>query len=223
MSRYSQFSESERIFGFVAGEQCQVLRVGSSSKSDSPDFTVVDQTPNEIAKYKFYVETTSDKYAMFGANNVEWFTLKGKRGVLQPGDLLAPTGVTPFPSTTPIVTFLSYMPMGIAVGMKTNRVGALYNGPLLVYSNIYFDYLPRSSYPGAPLDREVESSLGTASNQAVMFTRVLDTTIRDSVGMFLYQTDTTPTIKWSITNTTELNAGNGTGIIILDLKADTIQ
>ncbi len=222
MTIYKDFAEADRNYGNRFGEQVSIQRVGVSTRTQAPDFTVVDQTPNEIAKYKFYVESGSSKYAMVNAPAVEWYVLKGKRGILRPGDFITPTGATPFPSTTPNITYFNQLPVGICIGFKTQRLGAIYNGNTLLYNNIKFDYLPASAFPGTPLDREMEASLGVPSMQAVFFKRVLTTLTQDEAGLFLYQIDTTPNIIWEITNVVELRAGAGAAIQICDMKRNTI-
>lgn len=215
------------IIGKAFGEQFTIGRVGSNSLASPPDYTVQDQTPNTVATAKFLVETAPDSFSQINASDVEFFSVNGKNGYLQSGDILTPTGatftITGVRTTMPKTTVLSLLPGGTAVSFKTTRTGSIYNGTTLLYSNIVFDYLPRSAFPGQPLNREIESSLGVPTLQVVTYKRNLVTNINDAEGLFLYQTDAPaagPDIVWTISQVLELNLDDSRGIMILSLKRD---
>lgn len=204
--------DAEDVYSQIRGEQCTLGRVGASTLSAVPDYTVQDQTPFIIRTGKWQLEPARPKFSNQDAAG-EWYTIKGKRGVLQPGDILTPTGKTA-PTTTPPVTFISQHYFGAALGLKTARTGDIYNGNTIIFHNIAFDYLPETQYPGSPLDREVQSSLGVPTLQVVMFKRpTLRTAIQDPEGLFLYQTDTAVQVVWEIKALTEL-----TYVYILNLE-----
>lgn len=223
MTGYKDIANFEKYYGIKHGEPVSLRRVGATSISQNPDFTVQDQTPNEVGKFKFYVEASTARWSMANNSDVEWYAIKGKRSILKPGDLIVPLHTMSYPSTSPSITYFNQFPTGSVWGFKSTRLGAIYNGTTLVYDNIYFDYLPRSSFPGAPLDREMESSLGVPSVQAVMFERVLTTNLRDEEGLYLYQKDTNPQVIWVITNVTPSQAGSSAGLMVLDLKESVVR
>lgn len=194
-------------------------KFGNSFTISSVDYTATDQAPVLVNSGNYYVETISDAYAMTDAD-AEFFRIDGQVNKLRPGYVLKCTKSYAF-DTTPDLTIINYKPFGTVVGFKTTRVGAIYNGPVKIFDNIRFDYQPRTNFPGAPLNREIEASTGVPTVQVVMFKRDLWSTTRDAEGLYLYQTDTTPNIVWLITDVTELKLDDTSDILVMTLKRAT--
>jgi hypothetical protein len=199
---------SAAFYAWKYGQQFYQGRVGNNV---TPDYSVLDQTPINVGLAKYWVETSPARWSQFKAPGVEWFRIIGNTRPLKVGDIL--TTVNPNSDTTPIITVSQFSPRKACMGFKTNRLGAIYNGSNLIFNNIQFDFLPNSSYPGAPLDREVEASINIPSVQACTFTKPFWTVIRDAEGLFLYEIDRNPQIVWEISMVTPLGC-----IYIMDLK-----
>lgn len=212
-----RFAKAEADFGKRFGQVCTIGRVGTNNPALDPDYSVFDQDPYGIGCGKYYIETTSNRFAQTKASNVEWYAIKGNRNPLKVGDILQPDRTGCMLSTTPDVTFVYTFPQGSCFGFKSTRVGAIYNGSTALFTNIRFEYLPTSSFPGAPLNRELEASLGVPSIQAVTFNKPLWTSTRDAEGLLLYQTDTTPNLIWEIVQVNTFD-----NILILDMKRSMI-
>jgi hypothetical protein len=203
--------DSQVQFAFRKGSRFNIERVGNLT---TPDYTVLNQAASTVFTSKFWVETTPVKWSVTKAPNVEWFRVIGNRNLFQIGDLITP--LDPTIDSTPTITITQKMPYKTVLGMKTSRFGSIYNGTIPVFENIMFDFLSKSSFPGAPLDREIAGSLNIPAMQAVIFNRQLWTPTMDAEGLFLYEIDRSPQIVWEIAMVTSL--GN---IQILDLKRNT--
>lgn len=196
-------------------------KYGNSFSISSIDYTASDQAPTIVDYDKYYVETVTDAYAMTQAD-AEFYRVDGLRlGKLQPGYLLRCTKSTYSADTTPDLTVVSYKGLGTTLAIKTTRIGAIYNGPVLLYDNIRYDYLPRTNFPGAPLNREIEASTGVPTVQVTMFNRDLWTNTQDAEGLYLYQTDSSPNLVWLITDVTELKIDGTATILMMTLKRAT--
>lgn len=209
---YKKLAKGQQDYGAKYGEECTVSRVGSSVLSTPSDYSVANQSPNIVYTAKFYLKQGTNRYPTVKIPDVEIYTVVGK-GVLKTGDIISPAGVSGFTSTSPIVTIFSKVPIGDYFGFKTDKVGSIYHGDDVIFSNIKFSYMSRSSFPGAPLDREIKASMNIPAIQVATYTRPLRTSIRDAQGLLLHQTDVTPNVVWEIVSVTTLS-----NIDIYDLK-----
>lgn len=215
---YTKLARAQEDYANKFGEHCTLGRVGTASLAADPDYSVLDQTPNVVYSGKFYIETSTHRFIMVDAPDVEVFVINGKRSILKPGDILHKTGVTPYPSTTPDVTFVTQLPIGTCFGIKTDRIADIYNGDDLIFQNVQFSYLGRASFPGSALDREIKVSMNIPSVQVALFRRPLRTDTREAEGLLFKQTDVSPEVVWEIANVTDLG-----DIHIYDLKRNVYR
>ncbi len=208
---YNFFDGANKYFGQKYGQRCSISTINYSASSQTP--VVRDYS-------KYYLETVTDQYSNTAMADAEFFRVDGNKTKIAPGDLLHCTRETGY-SNIPDVTILSFNRLGACMAIKTTRVGAIYNGFDPIYTDIRFDYLPRSSFPGQPLNREIATSLGIPTVQAVMFNRDLWTPIRDAEGLYLYQTDVTPNIVWTIISVTQCKLDEDSEALLLTLKRET--
>jgi hypothetical protein len=208
MSVESYYLKASRFIGLRYGQQCNVYR--------PPLGATVDQTPTLIYSGKIKVEISTSRLSQALGSGIEHYTIFGRRDLFQKGDIIVPTGGSN--TTTPPVTIASYSPLEECIGFKTSRIGAIKNGTDNVFTNIYFDFVMDSNYPGSALNKELKDSLGVPSLQAIMFNRTLHTSTRDEEGLILYETDTPVSAAYQI-----IQATSNQTFTILDLKrADLI-
>lgn len=187
MSALSKFNQGRELLAKIAGQRCTV---------STPDYTAQDQTPVLQRTVKLKYETTGPRLAQVKAPNVEWYTIFGRLSYFQAGDVIQ--AVADRYTTSPRITVLNYSPFEEVISFKTSRTGNILNGRNLVYENVYFEIIAGSLYPGSPFEREMKSSLGVPSTQAVMYMRDLTTATRDAEGLYLVETDVSPEVTWVI-------------------------
>lgn len=171
----------------IAGQNFSVRR---------PDYTITNGTPTVVhTQKKFKCEKTGPRLGQPGYSGVEYYAIFGNRNLFSPGDLLVPLEST---SSTPIVTVLSYSPLEECVGFRTSRLGEIRNGTTVIYSNVYFDFISSSAFPGAQLNREVESSLEIPSKKITIYKRNLATLTRQDEGLLFVEMDTDEKKRWKI-------------------------
>lgn len=183
------------------------LRVCATGSTGTVDYTLVNQTPVELATRKYIIKPSSPRWSEVRLANMEIFRISaGNTCPLKPGDILAlDNSVT---GTQPPITIYQKTPGNATLGFKSDRIGAIFNGNIAatgnaLYTNIKFAFLPSTDYPGKPLNREFKDTMGVPSVEVVTFKKDLYTTTFDAEGLYLVQTDCTPNIIWTIRNVVE--------------------
>lgn len=190
-SRYINLKD-EAKFGRIYGQPCIVGRI---------DYTAADHTYSTLYNDKYYIQKTGDRWAETQDSDVELFKVTGNRTQLRAGDIIIPNDS--YYNTTPVVTILDFGPNKGMKAFKTDRVGNILNGGVLIFSNVRFSLIPNSEYVGSPLQRELRASLGVPTIVAATFKKPLDTITRDTAGMSLQTTDFSPNESWQIVEATD--------------------
>ena len=180
------------------------LRVCASGSTGTVDYTLVDQTPIELATRMYIIKPSSPRYSEVKIANMEIFRISaGNTCTIKPGDILAlDNSVT---GTQPAITIYQKTPGAAVLGFKSDRICSIYhaNSSSPLFTNVKFAFLPSTDFPGRPLDREFKDTMQVASIELVTFKKILYTTTHDAEGLYLVQTDCTPNIRWSIQNVVE--------------------
>lgn len=194
MKASKKYDRGRKHLASIIGQRVTVSR---------PDYTAVDQTPVLVRNILAKVETCTPRYSQSKIPNCEYYAFFGDILPVESGDVI--TVVPGQKSTTPTVTIESFSPGEECVGIKTTRVGSIRNGTEDVYTNVRFDFLPGSNYPGSPLQRQLQNELGVPSTTVVMYFRDLATNTRDAEGLFLVETDVSPEVRWRIEQVNRYN------------------
>lgn len=179
------------------------------------NYNQVDGTPTITTGFRCRIEKTTHRLTQPALSGTENYALFGDLDLIQPGDLLISQDST---SSTPISTFVSVSPVTEAVSIRMNRTGAIYNGQDALYTNIKFEFLTGTTFPGSPLERELNASLAVPSLKAVMWERDLVSDTHDSTGLIFKETDASPNVRWQIKEIEVISP-----LIILVLGEDRIS
>lgn len=163
-----------------------------------PNYALTDTTLSAanlvIANLYVKAEKAGSRLAIPSVSGLEYYAVFGDLRYMLPGDILVPQESS---SSTPKLTFLNKSPVEEAVAFETNRTGSIRNGSEVLFTGIPFEFMSGSGFPGSPLQRELESSLGIPTRKIVIWERALQTATRDSTGL-LFVEDESPNVRWTI-------------------------
>lgn len=177
--------------GIMFGQPCAIQR---------PDYTQIDGTPATIVpSIRIKVEPTNAKLTQARFLNADYYAVFGNRALFQPGDLIVPLGPM---SNTPPVTIVSYSPNEECTGIRSQRVGSIYQNMdyPAVYTSVRFDFVGEG-FPGSSLEQNLSGALSIPTKKAVLWARPNlrpEDNTSDIVGMRLVEEDGSNPIAWII-------------------------
>lgn len=200
-SHKTRFNYAKRIFA---------KRFGVRTSIYSVDYAAEDQTPTLLRNQMYFIENQGPQFAQAPLPNVSFYCIHGDFNMIEPGNVLVPLENT---TSLPTLTCLSRYDLGEIVGFRTDRIGSIYDGEELIYSNIRWCPTSEKDYPENSLARQLRTSPKVTTGAAVLYKRALRTSTFDTEGLLFVETDVTPNVTWKILQTSKI--GN---LIILTME-----
>lgn len=180
-----------------------------------PNYSAVDNSLVFVQNIKLKAEKTGPRLTQGEVARAEYYAVFGNYLKLQKGDVLVPIESH---TTTPKLTIISYSRFEETVAVRLNRTGAIYRDlqDPPVYTNVLFDWIADSGFPGSTLAENIAGSLAIPTRKMITYTR---DNIRPEMylngevqGMYFVETDGNGTVTWDIKLVE--NIGNTTQFIV---------
>lgn len=191
------FNQLQPVIGIIASDvNFDIYR---------PDYTAVDQLGTLIASNKSVrFDTRAGQWAEPNVSEGQFYDLFLNRKIVQPGDVLIPTGLSPTASTMsdyPIITIGSMSGLKPCVGVLTDRRGDVYNSSNnLVISNARWQWTSVGNPRSGPNRQPSEDVLQYDRRDACMFKRP---GLMIAKGMTMVERFGSQSLKWRILDVTQ--------------------
>lgn len=160
MSTKSHFNKYQALAGQISGQKFDVRR---------PDYGAgqADQLGTTVYTGVKYRALPGSKFGERQLSGTPVYNIIGRRGILQPGDVLYPQEV----GGCAVITVDSLSDQKAISGFMTDRVGTLaLDVDTVLHTNVRFSWLP-IVFPGSALHDAFAGSLGISTRRCAMYKR----------------------------------------------------